>query len=72
MNTMAQPEIDRRACDLCGECLAACPTGALRIAGSRLEIDLERCAYCGDCEEVCPKGAIRLPYQVVVVTKSHT
>jgi len=62
----ALPEIDRDICDLCGDCLEACPTGALSISARELSIDYDLCAYCGDCEDVCPKGAIRLPFEVVL------
>lgn len=62
----AMPEIDRNVCDLCGDCLGACPTGALRMGPDALVLNEDLCAYCGDCEDVCPKGAIRLPFVVVL------
>ncbi len=65
MEATAVPEIDREICDLCGDCVAACPTGALSIVDEGLQVDLAVCAYCGKCEEICPKEAIRLPYQVI-------
>lgn len=41
------------------ECLAACPTGALRLdeRGVALLVD-EDCVQCGACEASCPFGAI--------------
>jgi len=59
------PEIDRERCDLCGDCLSACPHGALRLAGDSLVLDEEHCAYCGDCEEICPRGAITLSFEII-------
>ncbi len=64
MAKQALPEIDLALCDLCGDCLSACPNGALSIAEEHLMVDEEHCAYCGDCEEVCPKGAIALPFEI--------
>ncbi len=47
-------------CTLCGKCLAACPTGALRWhpASGAVELLRERCDRCGACVEVCPTGVI--------------
>jgi formate hydrogenlyase subunit 6/NADH:ubiquinone oxidoreductase subunit I len=61
------PEIDLTLCTLCGDCVAACPHGAVEIVGDRLVLDEERCVYCGDCEDLCPMGAIALPYEITVV-----
>ena len=66
MTKKVMPEIDREICDLCGDCLAACPTQALSLDAERrvIVLDDEHCAYCGDCEAICPAGAIRLPYEI--------
>jgi Ni,Fe-hydrogenase III small subunit/NAD-dependent dihydropyrimidine dehydrogenase PreA subunit len=53
-----RPELDPGACDGCGECLAACPSGAISLEGG-LCLDLGRCLFCADCAAVCPKKAIR-------------
>lgn len=60
------PQIDDGRCILCGDCVRACPCGALAIADRRLVLDAELCAYCGDCEDVCPVDALRLPYRIVL------
>ena len=60
------PEIDAARCNLCGDCVEACPEGAASIEDGRVVLDPESCAYCGDCEELCPMGAIALPYDIVL------
>jgi heterodisulfide reductase subunit A len=52
------------ACDGCGDCVAACPFGAISLDGndgSRLAtIAAVGCKGCGACTPVCPTGAIDL------------
>jgi len=60
----AMPEIDYALCKLCGDCVIACPCGALSIVDEALRLDQALCSYCGDCEDVCPEGAIALPYEI--------
>jgi pyruvate formate lyase activating enzyme len=43
-------------CRLCGDCVAACPHGALRIAEARIE-QADDCHFCGTCAEACRAGA---------------
>ncbi|MCD6520563.1 MAG: 4Fe-4S binding protein [Anaerolineae bacterium] len=60
------PEINSELCVRCGDCLSACPEGALSLGEEGIILDEEKCAYCGDCEDICPTGAIALPFAIVL------
>ncbi len=48
---------DRDACVDAGDCLEACPEGALQ-AGREPFVDRDRCTRCFTCVEACPSGAL--------------
>lgn len=56
--TVFLPEVDLSACDECGACYAACPTGA--IAPGKPAADPAGCIKCCACVKICPQGARRL------------
>ncbi|HEY4612552.1 MAG TPA: glycyl-radical enzyme activating protein [Bacteroidota bacterium] len=47
-------------CILCGECLDACPEGAVQKDGERYVIADDRCIRCGTCIETCYADARQL------------
>jgi len=51
--------IDQAACTQCGQCLAACPFGALSMADGQVVVGPE-CRLCHLCIKACPAQAIRL------------
>ncbi len=51
--------IDNDTCTLCGECIPACPFGALEINNDKLFVT-EACTLCGACVPVCPVGALEI------------
>jgi len=60
------PTILADLCIACGDCIAACPTGALELADERVYLARPAdCTYCGDCETLCAQGAIALPFEIV-------
>jgi heterodisulfide reductase subunit A len=56
--------VEEAACDGCGECIAACPFGAISLEGGEgskvAKIVAAGCKGCGACTPVCPTGAIDL------------
>jgi len=45
-------------CTGCGDCVAACANGAIRLIANAASIDQERCIECEACVAACPSGAI--------------
>jgi ferredoxin len=56
MPVPVSPETEHEACVLCGECAAACPTGAVTV-NDRVETDAALCFRCCACIRVCPTQA---------------
>ncbi len=57
------PALDASRCTACGDCVKACPTGALQAAPestSRRTVSLSygQCVACGDCLPACPERAL--------------
>ena len=46
----------------CTRCLDACPTGAIRSIGERIEVDPYLCQGAGICASACPTGAVTYAY----------
>ncbi len=47
-------------CLACGECVVACPEGALTLSPDGVVTDQNACRMCGVCAETCPAEARRL------------
>ena len=48
------------ACLGYGDCVKACPFGAIRISGGHALVDRSICTGCGKCAAVCPRKTISL------------
>ena len=46
----------------CTRCVDACPTGAIRSVGERVEVDPYLCQGAGVCASACPTGAMTYAY----------
>ncbi|MBE7415133.1 MAG: DUF362 domain-containing protein [Deltaproteobacteria bacterium] len=55
------PIVDPGGCVACGDCAAACPSGAITV-GTAAVIDKEACIGCGHCIAVCPEGTIKVSW----------
>jgi heterodisulfide reductase subunit A len=54
------PKIDRKKCNLCGECIDICPTYAITEKDSQIVVTPVSCINCGACVSACPRDAIDL------------
>jgi len=56
--------IDKRSCNLCGECINICPRKVLTIEGGEVKVvRLLDCSLCQDCEKGCLQQAIKIGWR---------
>ncbi len=48
------------SCRMCGSCIIACPSKALKMTTDNIEFDRYKCISCGNCEDVCYHDAIKI------------
>lgn len=53
-------QVETEACANCGDCVTACPFGAMNANDDHVISDWERCMGCGVCESMCQTGAVTL------------
>jgi uncharacterized protein (DUF362 family)/Pyruvate/2-oxoacid:ferredoxin oxidoreductase delta subunit len=57
------PRPKRGRCTRCGDCVQACPTGAMSMGEEVSKVDDDLCIRCYCCHEVCPYAAIDLEFK---------
>ena len=59
---LPNPEIAffEKDCFYCGECVSACPVGAIGLEKQNLAWNTALCEQCGACTEICPSRAFRM------------
>lgn len=57
-----EPELlyDASRCTACGDCVAVCPRGAVRVEAGVLRCDRTQCNACGACVPECHRSARRI------------
>jgi len=43
-----------------GDCINACPSGAITLKNKKIYVDIKKCIACGKCVEVCPRKLFEL------------
>jgi ferredoxin len=59
-------QIEEELCMGCGDCVEACPFGAIRMGEGVVEGDQRDCMGCGVCVSVCQEGALSLVRDIEV------
>ncbi|MBN1837185.1 MAG: DUF362 domain-containing protein [Spirochaetales bacterium] len=54
------PDVDPEKCVMCGDCMRACPVGAISMEPglSPPRFDYQACIRCLCCQELCPESAV--------------
>ena len=50
----------KERCIGCGDCVKACPEGAVSLQGGPPEIMKDKCRCCGVCSKACPAAALEI------------
>jgi uncharacterized Fe-S center protein len=57
-HSSVMPSVKTDKCNMCGACVSACGSDAVKPVGVSMRIDDEKCTGCGECLQRCPSGAI--------------
>lgn len=56
------PNVDRKLCKGCGDCIEICPQNAISLMNKISNIDQEKCIGCAECITICPQEAIKIQW----------
>ncbi|MFZ3046390.1 MAG: DUF362 domain-containing protein [Desulfatirhabdiaceae bacterium] len=62
------PEIKRKKCIGCGECMMHCSQQALSVVEKKAVLDAKKCIGCGECILICPQEAIQVQWNQSIPT----
>lgn len=54
------PDVDKKACTGCRNCIPVCPGNAISIYRKKAVICSSKCIGCAECITFCPHGAIKI------------
>jgi len=56
------PEVDKKLCKGCGDCLEICPSQAISLKSKKSHIYQNKCIGCAECISICPYEAIKIQW----------
>ncbi len=62
------PEIKRKKCIGCGECVMHCSQQALSVVEKKAVMDTQKCIGCGECILICSQEAIQVQWNQSIPT----
>lgn len=63
--------LDKDLCKGCTNCIAKCPTEAIRVRNGKAIIITERCIDCGECIRTCPSHAKKAVSDPIELIKNY-
>lgn len=66
----AELMVRRQKCEGCGECVEACPRGAIELREDGVHVDRLICDLCLKCVEACTTGALECRGQEITVREA--
>jgi uncharacterized Fe-S center protein len=65
-HSTVSPDIKRKKCIGCGDCIPHCSQGALSIVEKKAVMDTQKCIGCGECVLICAQEAIQIQWNQAI------